>query len=82
MMEAQQKVAAAANIHGKAWGRPVGTAEDAGIIIGMGAQFVVLGSEFVAMIQQMTACSGNFDDLLNEIGGTSASVHKASGKAY
>jgi 4-hydroxy-2-oxoheptanedioate aldolase len=82
MMEAQKKVAAAANIHGKAWGRPVGTAEDAGTIIGMGAQFVVLGSEFVAMIQQMTACSGNFDDLLNEIGGTSASVHKASGKAY
>jgi 4-hydroxy-2-oxoheptanedioate aldolase len=82
MMEAQNKVAAAAKKHGKAWGRPVGNADDARLIIGIGAQFVVLGSEFVALIQQMTACSNQFDDLLQEIDGASTQVPNATGKAY
>ena len=68
MMEAQKKVAAAAKQHGKAWGRPVGSAEDAGIIIALGAQFVVLGSEFVAITQHMTACSKHFDELPEDVG--------------
>ncbi len=82
MMEAQNKVAAAAKKHGKAWGRPVGNADDARIIIGIGAQFVVLGSEFVALIQQMTACSTHFDDLLQEVDGASPHLSNASGKTY
>ena len=39
MMEAQKKVAAAARKHGIAWGRPVGTADDARVIIEIGHSF-------------------------------------------
>ena len=69
MMEVQKKVAAAARKRGKAWGRPTATADDARVIIDIGAQFVVLGSEFVAMIRQCTDCCNEFDKLLGEIAG-------------
>ena len=82
MMEAQKKVAAAARKHGIAWGRPVGTADDARVIIEIGALFVVLGSEFVAMINQMTTCSAHFDELLSEVGGNSIPVPNSTSKAY
>ena len=82
MMEAQKKVAAAARKHGIAWGRPVGTADDARVIIEIGALFVVLGSEFVAMINQMTTCSAHFDELLCEVGGNSIPVPSSTAKSY
>lgn len=82
MMEAQKRVAAAARQHGKTWGRPVGNAEDAATIIGIGALFVVLGSEFVALIHQMTTCSNHFDELLSEVGGISKQVQDSAGKTY
>ena len=82
MMEAQKKVAAAARKHGIAWGRPVGTADDARVIIEIGALFVVLGSEFVAMINQMTTCSAHFDELLSEVGGNSIPVPSSTAKSY
>lgn len=69
MMEAQKKVALAARQHGIAWGRPVGSVDDAQTIIGLGAQFVVLGSEFVGLINQCTECSSDFDKLLGEVAG-------------
>lgn len=64
MMESQQKIAAAARRHGKAWGRPVGSAADAKTIIEMGAQFVVHGSEFGALHQHLSQCAAEFDEVL------------------
>lgn len=74
MMEVQQKVAAAARKHGKAWGRPVGTAADVKTIVDLGAQFVVHGSEFGALHAHFSACSADFDDILKSNIGTSEVV--------
>ena len=79
MMEAQKKVAAAARKYDKAWGRPTGTSDDAREIIDIGAQFVVLGSEFLAMIRQCTDCSHDLDKLLGEVAGKPID---SAGKAY
>lgn len=64
MMDAQKRVAAAAQKHGKAWGRPVGTAEDAKVIIDLGAQLVAYGSIHWAIIRHLKACQEDFDKLL------------------
>lgn len=64
MMEVQKKIAAAARKHGKAWGRPIGTAADAKAIIEIGAQFVVHGSEFGALYQHLGQCATEFDEVL------------------
>jgi 4-hydroxy-2-oxoheptanedioate aldolase len=82
MMEAQRQVAAAAAQHGKAWGRPVGTAADARVIIELGAQFVAMGSEFVGLTRQFSDCAAEFDQLLNEENGTSITQVKPGEKAY
>lgn len=66
MMEVQQKIATAARKHGKAWGRPIGTAADAKTIIDLGAQFVVHGSEFGALHQHLSQCAAEFDEVLAE----------------
>lgn len=66
MMEAQKKVAAAAQRHGKAWGRPVGTPADAKTIVDIGAQFVAMGGEFVALLQLLKTHAAQFDELLGE----------------
>lgn len=66
MMQAQQKIAAAARKHGKAWGRPIGTAADAKAIIEIGAQFVVHGSEFGALHQHLGQCATEFDEVLGD----------------
>ena len=79
MLEVQRKVAAACKRHGKAWGRPVGTATDAKVIIELGAQFVVHGSEFGAVHAHFTQCAADFDGLL----GASAGADKGlDGKTY
>jgi len=69
MLEAQKKVAAAARQHSKAWGRPVGSADDARVIINLGAQLVAFGSDFGALHQHLGECSAKFDALLNEVSG-------------
>lgn len=79
MMEVQRTIAAAARKHGKAWGRPVGSSDAARLIIELGAQLVVLGSEFGALHKHLSECAEQFDALLNEVSGAPAS---APGKTY
>ena len=62
MLEVQKKIAAACRKHGKAWGRPVGTAADARAIIDLGAQLIAFGSEFGALHSHFAACAAEFDD--------------------
>ncbi len=83
MLEVQRQIAAACRQHGKAWGRPVGTADDARTIIDLGAQLVVLGSEFGALHKHLSECSAQFDALLGEVSGASATSPAATtGKTY
>ncbi len=67
MAEVQKQIAAAARKHGKAWGRPAGSAADVKAIVGLGAQFVALGSEFGALHQHLAACCTQFDEVLGEV---------------
>lgn len=55
MIEAQAKVAAAAARHGKAWGRPSGTAEDIALLKQQGAQLIAHGSDFGAVMKMLPA---------------------------
>jgi 4-hydroxy-2-oxoheptanedioate aldolase len=64
MMDAQKRIAAAARAHGKAWGRPVGSAEDAKVIVGMGAQIVALGSMHRAIVRHLEESAAQFDAAL------------------
>ncbi len=83
MLEVQKKVAAAAKKHGKAWGRPVGTIDDARILIDLGAQLIAYGSEFGAMHDHLSKCAAQFDELLGEASGKPvATSPAASGKTY
>jgi len=61
MLDAQKKVAAAVKMHGKAWGRPVGTAEDTRAIIGLGAQLVAFGSAYWGIHSHLAECAAQFD---------------------
>lgn len=79
MYGVQQQIAAACLKHGKAWGRPVGSAADAKTIIDLGAQFVVLGSEFGALHAHLSACAADFESLLCE---SPAAAAVSSGKSY
>jgi 4-hydroxy-2-oxoheptanedioate aldolase len=54
---AQEAIAAAARQHGKAWGRPVGTIEEARAIIGQGAQLVAFGSAFSGLSRMLDTCA-------------------------
>ena len=80
MLEVQRKIAAAARKHGKTWGRPVGTADDARVIIEFGAQLVAFGSDFGGLHKHLSECSAQFDVLLNEVSG--APSLQAPGKTY
>jgi len=79
MLEVQKKIAAACRKYGKAWGRPVGTAEDARVIIELGAQLIAFGSEFGGLHKHLSECSDQFDELLKEVSGAPAI---ATGKTY
>jgi 4-hydroxy-2-oxoheptanedioate aldolase len=61
MMDVQKQIAAACKKHGKAWGRPVGTAADAKTLIDLGAQFIVHGSRIQRVCAHFAACSADFD---------------------
>jgi len=82
MLEVQKKIAAACHRHGKAWGRPVGTADDARAIVALGAQLVVLGSEFSALHKHLSECSAEFDQLLNERSGEPVEAPTGARKSY
>jgi 4-hydroxy-2-oxoheptanedioate aldolase len=79
MMEVQKKINAACKRHGKAWGRPVGTPDDAKTLIDLGAQLIAYGSEFGALFQHLSDCSAQFDRVLNE---TSCVPNAPEGKTY
>jgi 4-hydroxy-2-oxoheptanedioate aldolase len=80
LMEAQKRIAAAAKQHGKAWGRPVGSASDARMVIDLGAQFVAFGNDYGALHAHFSKCSSAFDEILAE---ESASATPAPvGKPY
>lgn len=64
IMSAQQRIAAAARKHGKAWGRPVAAADDAQRIIDLGAQFIAFGSIHWAIYRHLQDCQAAFDKLL------------------
>lgn len=79
MLDVQKKIAAACRKHGKAWGRPVGSAADVKTIIDLGAQFVVHGSEFGALHAHLSACAADFDQILGPVG---TAVKGLDGKSY
>jgi 4-hydroxy-2-oxoheptanedioate aldolase len=64
MMDAQKRFAAAARKHGKAWGRPVGTREDAKAILELGAQFIAYGGTHRAIFQHLQGCQADLNKLL------------------
>ncbi|MBL9211371.1 MAG: hypothetical protein JNL92_12950 [Opitutaceae bacterium] len=66
MIEAQAIVAAAAKRHGKAWGRPSGTAEDIAELARQGAQLIAHGSDFGAVMRMMPAFAKTMKDGLGE----------------
>jgi 4-hydroxy-2-oxoheptanedioate aldolase len=68
MLEVQRRVAAACERHGKAWGRPVGSAGDVSQLLQLGARFIVYGSEFGALHAHLGACAADFSRLLAEGG--------------
>ena len=72
MLEMQKKIAAAVRRHGKAWGRPVGNADDARAIIQLGAQLVAFGSAFWAIHRHLAECAAQFDQMLGEVSGAPA----------
>jgi 2-keto-3-deoxy-L-rhamnonate aldolase RhmA len=61
MLDAQTRIAAAARRHGKAWGRPVGSAADLRAMAAAGAQLIAYGSEFAALNTHFAACAQDFD---------------------
>ena len=75
LLEVQKQIAAAARQHGKAWGRPVGSAADVRAVLALGAQLVAFGSEFGALHQHLAACSAQFDEALTALTFNNAGVH-------
>jgi len=79
MLDVQKKIAATCRKHSKAWGRPVGSREDAKTLIDLGAQFIVHGAEFSAVCAHFATCAADFDALL---GSTASAGAIPSGKTY
>jgi 4-hydroxy-2-oxoheptanedioate aldolase len=48
--------------HGKPWGYPVATIEDARTVVSMGAQFINFGGEFSAVMKELETCSANWEN--------------------
>lgn len=79
MLDVQKKLAAACKMHGKTWGRPVGSAADAKTIIDLGAQLVVHGSEFGGIYSHFSQCAADFDALLESSSTTNTALE---GRTY
>ncbi len=61
MMSVHKKVAQAAEMHGKAWGRPVGSIAEAQSIQELGARFIVLGDDFGAIYSHLASTSADLE---------------------
>jgi 4-hydroxy-2-oxoheptanedioate aldolase len=66
MREAVQTVAAACKKHGKAWGFPVGNAEDAKTVVDLGCQLVVHGNDFMGLHAHLEKCSSELTEVLGK----------------
>jgi 4-hydroxy-2-oxoheptanedioate aldolase len=64
MLDAQRRIAAAARRHGRAWGRPVGSGEDARAVIELGGQFIAFGNDFWAVHMHLADCAAKLDSIL------------------
>ncbi len=56
-----QKVAAAASKHGKAWGCPASSQDQVARLRKMGAQLVVFGGDFLAVMEMLRKCGEQLD---------------------
>ena len=72
MKAAQLKVAEAARQHGKAWGRPAASIEDARELIAMGARFIAFGSAFMGIFKEIGTCAKQRDALEASLEGASS----------
>ena len=61
--EATDRVAAAARKHGKAWGRPVASAEELQHFHAQGARLLAYGGDFFALMKMLQQCAAGFDKL-------------------
>ena len=61
MMSVHKKVARAARMHGKAWGRPVADIAGAQSIQELGARFIVLGDDFGAIYSHLASRSADLE---------------------
>ena len=77
MIATNEKIASVCKKHGKAWGRPVGTTDDARLLQKMGGQFIVLGSEFWGIYSHLRDAAAQLDSAL---GGCSVSVAEKTEK--
>ena len=66
LRSAIESVAAACKRAKKPWGLPVGSIEDARTVIGLGAQFVNFGNEFMAVMKQLETCSSQWKEAFGE----------------
>jgi hypothetical protein len=66
MKEVHKKVAKAAEIHGKTWGRPVADIADAEAIQELGARCIVLGSDFGAIYSHLASLSSQLNVAFGE----------------
>ena len=61
---ALERMRAACQQHGKPWGYPAGTIEDARELVAMGAQFLVFGNEFLGLHQYLGNCAEQLRELV------------------
>lgn len=61
---ALETMAAACKNHGKPWGIPVGTIQDARMVVEMGCQFLVFGSALWGIHNHLQSCQNQLDELL------------------
>lgn len=63
---AVESVAGACKTHGKAWGILVGSIDDAKIMVDLGCQLIVHGSDFLSILKHLEECGGQLKRLLGE----------------
>ena len=67
-LEAQKKVADAADKNGLAWGRPTGGGDDLKGLLDAGARFLNYGGDMGAIVQCFESWSEEFEDALKAAG--------------
>ncbi len=64
LRSALETMVAACNQHGKPWGYPAGTIEDAKLVREMGCRFLVFGYELWGIHNHLQSCRAQLDELL------------------